>query len=130
MVKYCLFAIGVLAGGLCGCGGNEFAVAPVTGKVTCQGKPVTEASITFSPFSQDAKAKAGKAAEATLNDSGEFTLNTYGNGDGAVIGKHRVTIIMIDSYKKNACPEPGEIILDVVSGKNHFNIELDKASKK
>jgi hypothetical protein len=130
MLRIPLFAMVVLAGGLWGCGSNEFAVAPVTGKVTCQGKPVTEASITFSPFSDDPKAKAGKAAEATLNDKGEFALNTYGNRDGATIGKHHVTVIMIDSYKKNDCAEPREIILEVKSGSNHFDIELANVEKK
>jgi hypothetical protein len=130
MARFLFFALTVLAAGLCGCGGNEFPVAPVTGKVTCQGKPVTEASISFSPFTDDNKVKPGKAAEATLNEKGEFSLNTYGNRDGAVIGKHRVTVIMIDSYKKNDCEEPREIILEVKSGQNHFDIELANVEKK
>ena len=34
---------------------------------------------------------AGKPASATVNEDGTFTLSTYGNNDGAVLGKHTVT---------------------------------------
>lgn len=77
---------------LTGCGGGEqLEVAPVTGTVTCNGKPITSGSVSFTPISEEAKGMPGKPAFGDIGSDGTFVLTTYEEGDGAVIGKHRVT---------------------------------------
>jgi hypothetical protein len=90
-----LVATGVLGAAamlvLTGCGnGDNFSTAPVTGKVVLNGEPVTEGSITFSPISDGKSELSGKPASGTIQSDGTFTLTTYEEGDGAVVGKHRV----------------------------------------
>ena len=51
-------------------------------------------------------------ATGTIAADGSFELSTYGNGDGAVIGKHRVSISCFESQDPGAPPpdpdrEPG-----------------------
>jgi len=81
----------------CGGGAGQLAVAPTSGKVTLNGEPVIGGSITLSPVG-GAKGNAGKPASATIGSDGTFQLGTYRAGDGAVIGKHRVSF----------SPPPGE----------------------
>jgi len=62
---------------------------PVTGTVTLNGEPVTEASVSFRG-EVDGK-NIGAAGQTDSN--GEFTLTTFQPGDGAVAGQHQVTVI-------------------------------------
>jgi hypothetical protein len=38
----------------------------------------------------------GRAANGFVDSSGAFELSTYSNGDGAVIGKHKVAVFVTD----------------------------------
>lgn len=73
--------IGLLAG--CGDGGR---LGRVSGTVTVDGKPVTQGTIMFVPAD-------GKAAIGAIGPDGRFTLTTYSDGDGALVGPHKVTIL-------------------------------------
>ena len=130
----CVFSFLVCLGviGLLGCGGGpRDPLARVTGKVTCKGTPVTGASITFSPFDPaDPTKDAGKAANANLNEQGEFVLGTHSTNDGAVVGMHRFAISFEDANKKYPCPDPVDVVFEVKSSPNHFEIDLDKVGKK
>jgi hypothetical protein len=86
------WCVGLLAVTLSGCGtGGEFGVAPVSGKVTHQGQPVTGGSLVFAPVpSSDGSAKVGKPAAGEVQSDGSYKLSTYAASDGAVVGKHRV----------------------------------------
>jgi hypothetical protein len=89
----------VLAAGLAGCAEKyKMEVAPVTGKVTCNGKPITEGYIIFTPIVSGSAdpAKSGKSAYATIKPDGTYSLTTYDEGDGALIGKHEVRIYKPD----------------------------------
>lgn len=68
-----------------GCGQGLPATAPVSGKVTWQGKPVTQGKIGFYP-------DQGVPAFGEIQPDGSYTLTTFKPGDGAVPGRHRVTI--------------------------------------
>src|SRR5690606_587041 len=85
-----LTAIGALLVSLAGCDGGEFSTAPVSGKVVMNGQPVTEGNITFSPIAEGNSELSGKPASGDIGSDGTFTLSTYGENDGAVVGKHRV----------------------------------------
>ena len=85
-----------MTAGMIGCGGEDFkmVVAPVSGTVTCGGRPVTEGVVIFVPkipAGADAM-KSGKAATGNINADGTYTLTTYDEGDGALIGDHEVRV--------------------------------------
>ncbi|MCA9068260.1 MAG: hypothetical protein KDA84_05020 [Planctomycetaceae bacterium] len=78
--------------GLVGCGGSEeFPTTPVSGKVTHNGQPVKGGSVTLMPVAKAEGKSAGKPATGSVGDDGTFTLTTYKDKDGAVVGKHRVS---------------------------------------
>jgi hypothetical protein len=89
--------LAVLGGLLTGCGSNPYQLAPVRGRVTCQGKPTVGGIVTFMPI--DAPEKTGRpagftgvASKGTVQADGTFTL-TYMDGKsapGALIGPHRI----------------------------------------
>jgi len=76
-----------LLGLLLGCGGNPARqpTAPVTGTVTIDGQPVSQGVVNFLP-------ESGRAGHGKLGPDGSFVISTYGNGDGAVVGKHRIAV--------------------------------------
>src|SRR5262249_8748307 len=61
------------------------STAPVHGKITIGGKIVPSGKITFHPTE-------GRSAIGTIAADGVYTLTTFDTGDGALIGKHKVTI--------------------------------------
>jgi len=69
-----------------GCGPNRPETASVSGKVTYQGKPVTTGRIVFHP--DDGR----RPAMAAIEPDGSYKLTTFDSEDGAMLGKHRVTI--------------------------------------
>ena len=68
-----------------GCGPSRPETAEVRGRVTFQGKPVPEGRILFWPPN-------GRPAMAEIQPDGTYELMTFDEGDGAVLGEHRVTI--------------------------------------
>ena len=79
---------------LCGCGGakERFEYAPVSGIVTVNGAPVSDATVTFSPVPTADRKNPGPASIGTTDVSGRFTLTTIRGEAGAVIGQHRVAV--------------------------------------
>ena len=69
-----------------GCGPKRPETASVSGRVTYQGKPVAEGRIVFHP--EDGR----RPAMAAINSDGSYRLTTFESEDGALPGKHRVTI--------------------------------------
>ena len=82
--------LGVAA--LTGCGDDRFVLAPVSGVVTFEGIPLSSARITFEPTGQRAGHLAGPGSFAITDGNGRFRLQTVMGEDGAVVGRHRVTI--------------------------------------
>jgi hypothetical protein len=60
--------------------------ALVKGRVFYEGKPLGNADVVFLP--ED----AGRSASGRTDANGNYTLGTFAIDDGAVIGKHRVSI--------------------------------------
>lgn len=89
---FCLFAILAVSG--CGPSGPKLPdLVPVSGTVTYDGKPLDNATVTFSPMEGG---QAGFGASGFTDSSGKYTLETAaGDGKtklGAVPGKYGVTI--------------------------------------
>jgi hypothetical protein len=81
----CLAAIAFV---VAGCSGDQQPTAPVSGKVTFNGEAVTSGIISFSPIASETE--GAKSAAGVVQSDGSYTLTTYADNDGAVIGKHRV----------------------------------------
>lgn len=99
-----LWACVALAGAslLAGCGGKH-EVVPVEGKVTYNGTPLRFGSVAFQP-------EIGPRASGDIQPDGTFRLSTYGQFDGAIPGKHRVSVVCAEhqdpaAAKKNVDPE-------------------------
>jgi hypothetical protein len=76
---------------LAGCGGSEFAIAPVSGTVTQDGKPLADVVVTFQPIAETRAGSAGPGSFGVTDDQGRFTLTVAGSRQsGAVVGLHRV----------------------------------------
>lgn len=118
-----------------GCGGSKMAA--VSGTVSHKGKPITGGTLIFSP------AVSGQPASAEVEPDGTFKLGTIKPGDGALIGKHRVTFTpppqqltekQQSDPKYNAPPPlymglvPKQVEVEIKSGPNVLEIELVRPS--
>jgi hypothetical protein len=72
----------------CGSDGPEFV--PVSGTVTLNGKPISEAVVTFVP-KQD-----GKPAMGFTDEQGLFSLSTSEVDNGAIVGSYYATVTSLD----------------------------------
>lgn len=101
----------VLLGSLCaatalGCSSRKASPAPVfpvTGSVTYKGQPVAGADVTF--YNDEQK----RSAFGRTDEQGKYRLTTFSVNDGAVAGKHVVTIV------KNEPPAAPIVTPDVES---------------
>ncbi len=89
----CLALLQLVA--LAGCGGNEFDLAPVSGRITLDGKPLPGADVVFQPFESNAgTVNVGPGSFGHTDEQGNFTLKTMEGEAGAVVGKHHVTVTL------------------------------------
>ncbi|MFO0980085.1 MAG: hypothetical protein U0996_27050 [Planctomycetaceae bacterium] len=117
-----------------GCGGSDGPeLADVTGTVTLDGKPLSRASIRFVP-----EASGGSPSYGATNKDGEYQLLFSADKSGAMIGRHRVEIEMLepeyDQEGKLVGEKPAvlpakyrngsELSADVKSGSNAIPFQL------
>jgi len=134
-----MMLIAMLSG--CSRGGvGSKPTAKVSGEVTYDGKPVTGGMLTFSPIGDDSGKMTGRAGQAVIGDDGSYTVTTYTDNDGAVIGPHRLifaapaVVTRETPAGAHAKPEtspyagltPKEVEIEVSSGTNTIDIELVK----
>jgi hypothetical protein len=109
---------------LSGC--SQSSLAPVHGRVTCQGQPVPQAGVIFSPMPKaEGDREGGKAGAGSTDADGRFVITTYKSGDGALIGKHRVSIVL-DNTAKAPCGHSKIVTWEVKPGDNEVNIEMSQ----
>jgi hypothetical protein len=84
-VYWLIAALAVCTGTSCG---RDNKPVSVTGRVTVDGLPVANAGVVFHP-----KDGNGRPARAETAEDGTFKLTTYTEGDGALKGDYRVTIV-------------------------------------
>ncbi|MEI8381080.1 MAG: carboxypeptidase-like regulatory domain-containing protein [Planctomycetota bacterium] len=85
-----------------GCGGSGLPeTVSVTGTVTYQGNPVTDAQVVLN--STDPK---GKPATGATDAQGKFTVQTYvsptAQAKGAIPGQYKVTVTKIEQSKQSS----------------------------
>ncbi len=78
-----------------GCGQS---LAPVSGRITLDGKPLANATIIFQPISDDPN--PGDGSQGKTDKNGEFTLTLMkeGRAIGAIVGQHKVTITAYEGH--------------------------------
>lgn len=75
---------------LAGCSGSDRPpLAKVSGVVTLDKAPVEGAAVMFMPVA------GGRPAQGLTDAQGKFTLTTFDEGDGAIIGEHKVTVTKV-----------------------------------
>lgn len=80
-------------------------MAPVSGRVTYQGKPLQFGIVMF-------QSEYGKPAMGRIQSDGVFRMTVDREGDGAVVGMNRVRIACFEGQEPNAKPvEGGERLL-------------------
>jgi hypothetical protein len=142
-----LFAGGagfLAAAALAGCGPGGGPIGKVNGKVVANGQPVTGGSFTFAPINSSPDNPA-LPANGQVKSDGTFVLSTHKEGDGAAVGKHRVSYSWParkgrenwDETAPGAGPPPPETIspfeglvvkdppeVEIKAGTNDITIEL------
>lgn len=121
----------------CGCGGGVELpeLGMVSGTVTNGGSPVAEAVVTFSPTGE------GRPSTATTDAEGKYTLLYNVDNEGAIIGKHIVSVVAVTSeedYQEAdevtgeqpdgglpAKASDGSMIVEVKAGENLIDIPLE-----
>jgi hypothetical protein len=95
------FFVGVIAV-FCGCGtsdtGEVLSTVSVSGTVSFNGKPLEYHKVTFIP-------ENSRPASGVSDVTGKFVLGTNRPGDGAVVGKHKVSVVYVGPPETN--PEAG-----------------------
>lgn len=86
-----------------GCGRRP-ALAPVSGRVTLDGRPLEFGSVMIQP-------SAGPAARGTIRADGSFTVGTFTPGDGAIVGPATVRVACYEQQRPDAPPPVGELAL-------------------
>ena len=118
-----------------GCGsGEQFPLTLVSGTVVCEGKPVAKALVYFEPVRTGDSAEIGKQGFALTDDQGKFVVSTYGESDGAVVGKHLVRVGKSETSPPCNCALNAEKVLrevEVLAGDAQtFEFVLAKKSAR
>jgi hypothetical protein len=82
-----------------GCGGSP-KLLPVSGVVTLDGQPLSDAGVLFCPIAN------GPAASDTTDARGRFQLVTV-NMPGAIVGSYRVSVAKTQTTGADALGTPG-----------------------
>lgn len=131
--RTCLIALCFLPTLISGCGDDGFPVAPVTGVVKCNGETVGGGIVYFQPKQVGDDAVVGKIGLGVINAQGQFTVSTYGNGDGAVVGPHIVKVGRGSGPGCDCAMNADRMIMEVevTSGpENTFEIDLPKKTRQ
>jgi hypothetical protein len=131
-VRHALWLIGLTALLVApGCNQSGYELAPVRGTVTVDGKPLRQGKVMFAPVAQGNDINPGRPAFGMLRQGGAYILTTYADNDGAVVGKHWVTIINSAEDLPRGVPEfarvtaPGQRVVE--AGKdNRIDINLTR----
>jgi hypothetical protein len=74
-----------------GCG-KPYKVAPVSGRVTLDDKPLAKASVSFVPMATKENLNPGPTSQGLTDADGRFTLSVDPATPGSVVGKCRVYV--------------------------------------
>jgi hypothetical protein len=76
---------------LVGCNQEPYRVAPVSGHVTLDGKPVAQVAVMFQPVAPEGNVNPGPGSFGITDEEGRYSLKLVGKETpGGVVGKHKV----------------------------------------
>jgi hypothetical protein len=85
----------------CGCEAERFPIAPASGQVLFDGKPLSGAHVLFQPVPKGTEVEAGPESVGRTDADGRFTLSTIApERSGAMIGTHRVSVTIIEEEQR------------------------------
>jgi hypothetical protein len=119
----------LLALSLAGCGKTSPELAPVTGRITLDGKPLEKADIVFQPDGSKPPS-SGRA-----NAGGRYELAYKRGVMGGTVGSNTVRITISPDVVANPPSIPAryntesELTSEVKSGQNEFNFDLTTDEK-
>lgn len=125
--RFALFAA-VAAVCLVGCESAEYHSVPVKGRVTLDGKPLANASVTFQPRATGGSAAAGPGSYGKTNEDGHYELRiATDDNPGAVTGKHVVTISVTQPGMGDALISSADEIIpaEYRNGKKEYVVPAD-----
>jgi len=92
-----------------GCSGSSaLHTIPVHGRVTYNGQPVTQGTVTFLPRGTAADSPC-RPATGVIQPDGTYRLATLGPDDGAVPGDYQVVVVSITSGPSPETPNAPEV---------------------
>jgi hypothetical protein len=92
----CCYSLPLVLFLLAGCSTGPYQVAPVSGRVTLNGQPLSHAAVTFQPLSSGSNNNPGPGSGGFTDADGRYTLKLIGTETlGAVVGKHMVRITRV-----------------------------------
>ena len=120
--------------GVGGCSKSPYDLAQAGGAVTIDGVPFTTGKVMFAPIAKGEDRRAGRPALGRLQSDGSFTLSTYEEGDGAIVGEHwvhrdsnrrrgRRAVFHRSSFHALLVPAPLNVVADQ---ENRFDIKLTR----
>jgi hypothetical protein len=118
-----LFGFAVVLG--VGCGGPKFA--EVSGKVTLNGEPLANATVSFQPIAKRGSIEAGEGSTGKTNEKGKFILKSSTGKSGAQVGEHQVSISALDpkiGERDERPPRGGWPLVDKVPSRYNAKSEL------
>ena len=133
-VRYSVSCLASFVLVLVGCTPSDrLPTAPVSGRVTLDGRPLEMGSVTFVP--QDG---SGRPATGSIQSDGSYRLGTYDDDDGALLGLHKISVVCREPRGlppndgggrsliplKYSNPGTSELEYTVKDSSNEFNIEL------
>jgi hypothetical protein len=89
---------------------------PVRGKVIYAGRPLTEGEVLYNPVDD-----SGRRARGVIQSDGTFRLTTLQNGDGALPGEYRITVVAYAPHpgepgRTEAAETPGRVVPTIKRG--------------
>jgi hypothetical protein len=84
--------------------GYQLDTAPVSGKVLVDGKPLATGTVLFTPMH-------GRGARGVIKSDGSFTLSTYRDADGAILGEHRIAVIAYEGERNELTGEDARALI-------------------
>jgi len=112
--------VGLLTLVLSGCRpAHQRDTAPVRGRVTLDGAPVTSGFVIVTP-------EIGRMAKGIIQSDGSFTMGTYNANDGVQLGKHPVVVHPVPADEGGSFKHPpGPSIPEQYGVSSRSGLEID-----
>jgi hypothetical protein len=132
MNRYFIVSAALMALRVMGCGSQEYVLAPVSGVVKVDGKPVAGLRVAFEPVATEKNSAPGPESIAITNADGEFVLKTFDERPrtGAVVGKCRVRIWSLPANQEDSVFDDRSENYDPVAEVKALREQIRSAKKK